>query len=277
MKKLLSIVFILTLALCLNGCSFISSLSNYRSTTETFTNSLINRNFDKCVSLMNMRENPNINLTEFKVGLDTFRSVIVKNFGSKLEYTFMRAEKKYSTDKKDNLPPNTTLVMIEFHNDKDVGVLQVLFDDKTTKIDNIKTLDVKQPIPDMSKFWFFGFLAAIVLAVNIYTIVLVKRSDLKRKWLSYIAIILLNAPTIQYHAIDGLFFKLLQFQFLLGVSFQKTGYLDSAWAIGIPVGAIFILWKLNSPRQEITPESLVAQYGQDINSSNPAIEKDDNA
>lgn len=274
MKKLLSVLAILTLATCLNGCSFFSNLSNYRSTTETFTNSLINRNFDKCVSLMNMGLSPNIDLNQFKVGLDTFRNVIVKNFGTKLEYTFMSAEKKFSTDNKDNLPPNTTLVMVEFHNDKDIGVLQVLFDDKTGKIDNIKALDVKQPIPDMSKFWLFGFLAAIVIAANIYTIVLVKRSDLRRKWLSYIAIILLNVPTIEYHATDGIFFKLLHFQFLLGISFSKAGYLGSVWAVGIPVGAIFILWRLSSRSREITAESLVDQYGLDINADHPFIEKD---
>jgi len=184
-------------------------------------------------------------LRQLKVSLDTFSGVIVKNFGTKLEYSFMKAEKKFSSDKEDNLPPNTTLVLIEFHGDKYVGILQVLFDDKTKKIDNIKALDVKQPIPDMTKFWLFGIFAVIVLAFNIYTIVMVKRSGLKRKWLAYIGIILLNVPTIQYQAIDGLFFKLLNFQFLLGVSFEKAGYLGSMWAVAIPLGAIIARWRIS--------------------------------
>jgi hypothetical protein len=264
MNKLLRSTLILVIAGCLNSCSLISNISHYRDYTESFTNSLVNRDFDKCISLMAMDKNPNVDLVQFKVGLDTFRSVIVRNFGTKLEYNFMRAEKKFSSDKEDQLPPNTTLVMIEFHNTKDIGVFQVLFDDKSAKIYNIKTLDVKQAIPDMTKFWLFGFLAAIVLATNIYTIVLVKRSHLKRKWLSYIGIILLNVPTIQYHAVDGLFFKLLNFQFLLGVSFQKSGYLGSVWEIGIPVGAIFICWKLSRPKPEpkvgFLPEDYVPPF-----------------
>jgi hypothetical protein len=260
MKRILASAIILTLAFCLNGCNFIYNLSNYRSTTETFTNALLNRNFDKCIKLMPIENVPNVNLNNLKIGLDTFRSVIVRNFGTKLEYSFMSAEKKISSNKEENLPPNTTLVLIEFHNDKDVGVLQVLFDDKTAKIDNIKTLDVKQPIPDMSKFWMFGFIAIVVLGFNIYTIRLVKRSGLKRKWLNYIAIILLNVPTLQYKAVEGIFFKLLHFQFLLGVGFQKSGYFGSIWEVGIPVGAIFICWKLSRAPSEETDEYLPENY-----------------
>ncbi len=227
---------------------------------------------------MPMEKASNVNLSQFKIGLDTFRSVIVRNFGTKLDYTFISAEKKFSSDKEDNLPPNTTLVLIEFHNTKEVGVLQVLFDDKTAKIENIKTLDVKQPIPDMTKFWLFGLFAIIVLALNIYTIIMVKRSNLKKKWLSYIAIILLNVPTIQYSAANGLFLKLLYFQFLLGVSFESGGYLSSTWAIGIPIGAIFILWKLRSPpEEELTPELLAEQYGQNYYGSTSTETKVDDA
>lgn len=97
----------------------------------------------------------------------------------------------------------------------------------------------------MTKFWLFGIFAAIVLTFNIYTIVMVKRSGLKRKWLAYIGIILLNVPTIQYQAIDGLFLKLLNFQILLGITFEKAGYLGSIWAVGVPLGAIIAQWRIS--------------------------------
>jgi len=250
MKILLRSLLFVFFAACLNGCNLINSLSSYRTTTESFTNSLINRDFDKCISLMAVGKANDADIRQLKVSLDTFSNVIVKNFGNKLEYSFMKAEKKFSSDKEDNLPPNTTLVQIEFHSDKYVGVMEVLFDDKTKKIDNIKALDVKQPIPDMTKFWLFGIFAAIVLTFNIYTIVMVKRSGLKRKWLAYIGIILLNVPTIQYHAIEGLFFKPLYFQILLGVSFQTTGYFGSVWDVAIPLGAIIALWRISRLNKE---------------------------
>jgi hypothetical protein len=250
MKMLLRSLLFMLLASCLNGCNLINSLSSYRSTTESFTNSLIKRDFDKCISLMAIEQAHDVDIQQLKVGLDTFSKIIIRNFGTKLDYSFMNAEKKFSSNKEDNLPPNTTLVQIEFRGDKYVGIMQVLFDDKTKKIDNIKALDVKQLIPDMTKFWLFGIFAAIVLAFNIYTIVMVKRSGLKRKWLAYIGIVLLNVPTIQYHAIDGLFFKLINFQFLLGVSFQKMGYLGSSWAVAIPLGAIIAQWRISRLNKE---------------------------
>lgn len=250
MKILLRSFLVVLVACSLNGCNLINSLSSYSSTTETFTNSLIKRDFDKCISLMAVSKANSADIQRLKVNLDTFSNVIVKNFGTKLEYSFMKAEKKFSSNKEDNLPPNTTLVQIEFHGDKYIGVMEVLFDDKTKKIDNIKALDVKQLIPDMSKFWLFGIFAAIVLAFNIYTIVMVKRSGLNRKWLAYIGIILLNVPTIQYHAIEGVSFKLLYFQILLGVSFQKMGYFGSIWAVAVPLGAIIAQWRISRLNKE---------------------------
>src|ERR1700755_1659526 len=105
MRKLFSAALIILLGCSLNSCNFFYNLSSYRSTTETFTNALINRDFDKCISLMPMEKASNVNLSQFKIGLDTFRSVIVRNFGTKLDYTFISAEKKFSSDKEENLPP----------------------------------------------------------------------------------------------------------------------------------------------------------------------------
>lgn len=280
MKTFLRSLFtiLLVFAFCLNGCNLISSLSGYNSTTETFTNSLINRDFDKCISLMSVGRASDADVRQLKVNLDTFSKIIVRNFGTKLEYSFVKAEKKFSSNKEENLPPNTTLVQIEFHGDKYVGVMEVLFDDKTKKIDNIKALDVKQLIPDMTKFWLFGIFAAGVLAFNIYTIVMVKRSGLKRKWLAYIGIVLLNIPTIQYNAIGGLSFKLLYFQILLGVSFQKMGYLGSAWAVAIPLGAIIAQWRISqlNKEAELNDAEYYASPLPEISQPLPALNDDQN-
>lgn len=265
MKKILLLICAIFVLLCFNSCNFINSFSNYKSITEKFTNNLLNRNFDECVKLMALDKAPkDFNINDFKIGLDTFRSVIVRNFGTKLEYNFLKSEKNFSFGTKhddDGLPPNSTLTLIEFRNSQWIGVLQVLFDDKSHKILNIKTLDVKQPIPDMSKFWMFGLFPIIVIILNIYTIIRVKRSDVRLKWLYYIGIVLLNAPTIQYNAVDGMYFRPLYFQILLGFSIEKSGYLGAIWQVGIPVGAIIANWRLNTRRSEVTPDLLVEQYG----------------
>jgi hypothetical protein len=119
-----------------------------------------------------------------------------------------------------------------------------LFDDKSKKILNINTLDVKEPIPSMAFFWIFGLVAICIPIFNIYVIRQIKRSNLKKKWLKYIAVIFLNVPAITYSAVTGIALKLLNFQILLGISFGYMGYLSSFWTFGIPLGGLYWLWKL---------------------------------
>ncbi len=201
----------------------------------------------------------NTNIDTMKMGLANFRQPIVNNWGTELEYSFMKSEKKFSTVEADNTPPNTTLVLVEFNNQKEFGVLQVLFDDNSGKILNIKTLDVKAPIPSMTLFWLFGLLAICIPVFNIYVIRQIKRSNLKKKWLKYIAVIFLNTPAITYAAVNGLSFKLINFQILLGVSFGYMGYLNSYWTFGIPLGGLYWFWKLRQQKNEVTEPEIATE------------------
>ena len=91
------------------------------------------------------------------------------------------------------------------------------------------------------QFWLFGLLAICVPVFNIYVIIQIKRSDLKKKWLKYIAVLFLNFPTIAYASVNGLSFKLLNF---LGVGFGSMGFINYYLAFGIPLGGLYWLWKL---------------------------------
>ncbi len=106
-------------------------------------------------------------------------------------------------------------------------------------------LDIKEKIPNMLFFWLFGILPILVLIFNIYVIRLIKKSDLKKKWLKYLGVLFFNVPAISFSAVNGLSFSLLSFQIMLGLSFNYMGYLSSVWTFGIPLGGIYWLWKLN--------------------------------
>lgn len=230
----------------LSGCDFVSNIFKYKDTTREFIENLIKEDYDGCVDLMAMQHQSakNTNTDELKAGLADFRNIIVNNWGTKLECSFMRAEKTFSTKEEESTPANTTLVFMEIANEEQFGVLQVLFDDHSRKILNIKTLDVREQIPSMFPFWLFGILSAGVLGFNIYVIRKVRRSDLDKKWIMYLAIICLNIPSVTYAAVNGLSFDLLKIQLLFGLSFSYTGYLGSSWTFGIPLGGIYWLWKL---------------------------------
>lgn len=260
MKQILLTALIISM---FTSCEFVSNTFKYKDTTKEFSQALIKEDYKKCISFMAMEHetaNENANTDTLKMGLANFRQAIVKNFGIDLEYSFMSSEKKFSTEEAENTPPNTTVVFVEFSNKKEFGVLKVLFDDKSNKIINIKTLEVKEPIPSMTVFWLFGLLVIGVLLFNIYVMSQVKRSKLEKKWLKYMAILFFNVTALTYNAVNGFSYSLLSFQILFGVSFSFMGYLNSAWTFGIPLGGLYWLWKLRQGSN--LTEQVVIQTGQ---------------
>lgn len=244
MNKIRISVLLLTISLFV-GCDFVKDSFTFKDKTKEFVETLMKKDYDKCVSQMALESEigKNTNIDTLKLGLEQFRGLVERNFGEKFEYSLMKSEKKRSTIESENTPPNTTLALIEFTNEKEFGVFQVLFDDNSKKIININTLDVKEPIPNMVLFWLFGFLPLSILLFNIYAIREIKKSTLSKKWLKYLAIIFFNLPTITYSAVEGLSYKLVHFQFF-GIGFSFMGFLGSVWTFGIPLGGIYWLWKL---------------------------------
>lgn len=266
MKKIKNIVLTIFTGILLTGCDFIENTFTYKDSTEEFVEYLLKEDYNKCVDLFAMEHEmaKNTNIDTMKMGLVNFRQLIVANWGTELEYTFMKSEKKFSTIESENTPPNTTIVLVEFNNQKDFGVFQVLFDDSSKKILNIKTLDIKAPIPTLTFFWLFGLLAICVPIFNIYVIRQIKRSNLKKKWLKYIAVIFLNTPALTYSAVNGLSFNLINLQIMFGISFGFMGYLDSFWTFGIPMGGIYWFWKLRKQKKDEINIEIQANQNSDV-------------
>src|SRR5665213_3156670 len=168
MTRIQQILLTILAVSLLAGCNFPGNTSKYKDRTKEFVEILIKGDYSKCVNLMAMDNSmaKNTNIDTLKIGLASFRKLIVDNWGTKLEYSFMKSEKKFSTVEADNTPPNTTVVFIDFNNKKDFGVFRVLFDDKSNKILNIQTLEVKAPIPTMTYFWLFGVIAICIPLFN---------------------------------------------------------------------------------------------------------------
>ena len=252
-----TLLLILTLSI-FTSCDFINNAFTYKDTTKGFVEALIKEDYEKSLTFMAVEEKAfeNTNLDTLKLGLANYQKIIVNNFGTELNYKFITAEKTFSTTEGESTAPNTTRAQIEFSNEQEFGVFEIIFDDSSNKILNIKTLDIKEKIPNMTMFWIFGILAICVPVFNIFIIRKIKKSNLKKKWLKYIAVIFLNVPAITYSAINGVSFSLLSFQILFGISFSYMGYLSSFWTFGIPLGGIYWLWKLNKkPNEEIINEN----------------------
>lgn len=249
--------------LLMTSCEFLSNTFEYRKTTEEFTEALLKEDYDKCVDLFAMEHEmaQNINVDTMKAGLPNFRELIIDNFGEELNYTLISAEKKFSTTEGESTAPNTTNVVVQIENKEEFGVLQLLFDDTSKKILNINLLNVKEKIPNMLPFWLFGLLAICIPIFNIYVINQIRKSNLKRKWLKYLAVLFFNVPAITYSAISGLGFKFLNFQILLGISFGYMGYMNSMGGFGIPLGGFYWLWKISNRNEEDEERPNIANDG----------------
>lgn len=251
MTTIQRLTLIVISACLLVGCDFIADTLRYGDTTKEFVDNLLKEDYDKCLVLMALDHElgKNTDRETLRMGLANFRQHMVDSWGDQLEYKFIKSEKKVSTIKSENTPPNTTLVFVEYTNHKHVGIFQVLFDDISKKIININAQDVMAPIPSMTYFWLFGLLALCIPTFNIYVIWSLAKSDLNHKWLKYIAVVCLNIPVIAYTAVNGISFKLIHLQ-IMGVGYGAAGYLNSYWAFGIPLGGIYWFWKLRQPREE---------------------------
>ncbi len=256
MKKILAIVFSLSILI---SCDFISNTLTYENTTQSFIDTLLKEEYDKSLEFMSLENEAfnKSNVDSLKLGLATFRKIIDSNFGDELNYKFITANKTFSTVEGESTAPNTTKAQVEFSNNQEFGVLEITFDDSNNKILYIRTLDIKEKIPNMTLFWAFGILALFIPIFNIWVIRKIKKSDLQKKWIKYITVIFLNVPAVSFSAINGLSVSLLSFQILFGISFSYMGYLNSIWSFGLPLGGIYWLWKLHKKGKENSDSVIV--------------------
>jgi hypothetical protein len=259
MKILKLIIAFAILTALFNSCSFIGNIFTYKAKTKEFVDALLVRNYDKDISLMNPAFINTQNKDTLKAALDHIRTILVNNFGDRLDYSFERASKTVSTESENNTPAGQTLVLIEISNKQVFGEIKLLFDDKSGKITGFNLQKIKEPIPNMLYFWLFGILVLAVLAFNIYVIVLVKRSKITKKWLKYLAVIFLNVPTIGYRAITGMFIS-ASLQFMLGLSFYYASYIGSSVAFGLPIGGIIVLYRLKKGLFKTTDAPLLEEH-----------------
>jgi hypothetical protein len=261
MKNAKLTILVAVMIVIVSGCNFISNTFQYKNKTREFVELLIQGQYDQCVDRMAMDHEiaRDSNIDTVKAALAYFRESLVGNWGAgPYDYSFMNSEKKLTTDDAEKMPDHTSLARIEFSNGKEFGVFEVVFDDRSNKILNIKMLDVKARIPSMTTFWLFGLLALCIPAFNIYMLIRIRRSSLKRKWVKYLAVICLNIPAFVFNPLEGLSFNLLSLQVMLGIGFSYMGYMSSSWTFGIPLGGFYWLWKLMKPqhaREDTTPEN----------------------
>lgn len=86
-------------------------------------------------------------------------------------------------------------------------------------------------------------LGIIVFSFNLFTIWKIYKADIYQKWWKYLLPLLVNFPTFTITQEKGLDWKLLSFQ-LLGSNLE-FGYQDYYAIAAIPIGSLYVWWKLS--------------------------------
>lgn len=252
MNKSLPILLSLIVFAIITGCNFINNSFTFKDKTKACVDALIKEDYDGVIKQFDLQSEigKTIDTVDFRKKLPILRNVIIENFGTNLSYELAESTKRFSTIKDESTPPGTTLAFIRIYNDRDFGMIKAYFDDKSGKLLSFNILlDVKEPIPDKTLFWILGLFLILVPIFNVYVIILIKRSTLKRKWLKYIAVIVLNIPTIIYSSVGGFLLKLGHFQFL-GLGFSYLGIMGGVWKVGIPLAGLYWFWRLKIKKDE---------------------------
>lgn len=244
-----NIIYLLGLTILFSSCSFVGNVNKYSKTSKELINSIVNEDYTKAYDFFAYNESDKMPLDTFKVQIDNFRELIIDNFGTNFDLSFTLAEK--TTFKTGEPGPHPTKVQIQLKNDSTYGYFTVLFDDEVNKVSKISLMDTKNVIPSMTLFWLFGLLPLLVFGFNIYTIRRVSKSDLNKKWLKIIGIIILNVPALTYSVVNGFKIEPLNFQIFLGISFGMMGYVGTFWTFGLPIGSIIANIKISKSKKSI--------------------------
>jgi len=250
MKSIYKLFSFILIILTLTSCQFISNTNSYTDKSVQFLEHLLDGKIDDSYNQFALENDAfkNTDKDALKEGLYQFRSDLISQYGKEIEFSFLGATKTTYTTQQHQFP-NVTVLNIAFENDTDYGRVEFIFDDNTGKILNVTPDYAKLPIPSMTLHYVCIILGLIILAFNIYTIIKVKRSNFKRKWMIYIGIIFLNFPTIIYNTSTGFDYQIFKFQFF-GFGIDAFGTYFSNVFLSLPIGAIYWFWKVNQLKKE---------------------------
>ncbi len=166
-------------------------------------------------------------------------------FGKEPEITFLSSEKKL-TISNNNSAANNEVVQLEIANETTYAIIIMNYNPSTGKVKGIQIGQTQQIIP-MTKYWVSLAIGLLVIAFIIYTIVKIKRSDTKKKWLKYILTILINCPTMVISA-QTMTLQLFKIQ-LFGFGFTFFGHQYNV-NVAFPLAAIVILYMLTKEKNK---------------------------
>lgn len=129
------------------------------------------------------------------------------------------------------------IATVEICNDKDFVDIQLHFNLDTGKVTGVYVSDIYK-VPSKTRYWISFAIGFIICIFVIYTIVRIKKSNMKKKWIKYLFVVFFNFPTLIITPINT-HLKILKFQlFGFGLTAPNTHYTVE---IALPIVSIIML------------------------------------
>lgn len=234
------LIYFITLLVLSSSCSFLNSTSEGYDNAVSQINAIVIGDYDKAVTYFDIDLSDTSQVNQLKRGIPSIQTAITENFGTEYDLSFTKSDKSYtfSTEKESTVEP--LKVKIQIKNDTHFGIIEATINEQNNKLQYINLLNYKEKIPSFTLLYLIGLVALGVATLNILAIRRIRKSDLKRKWLRIIGILIFNVPAITLTAL-GHFSLDISFQALLGIGFSATGIEETFVTFGIPVGSIIAL------------------------------------
>lgn len=258
MRKL---VLLFLIAFCIVGCS-----SFNKEKSIQIAKYIVEGDYEKVMEESDDLVFQQMSRYTFTIGLQSMHDLIQTGLGSEVEYTFIQSEKKYRIQKgkEPNIEDNHDVTIIMLSNGNKSTMLTLFYNRETGKPYYFHVDDVREC--DMTRFWILSSLGLLVIAFIIYTIVRVKKSDMKKKWVKYILAVVVNIPLFLVTPVGVKPFlflvtssgvKLSLGLSIMGVGFEYLGP-DSYTKIAFPLGSIIVLYLLRKHNKKKETETVEA-------------------
>ncbi|MFT5780260.1 MAG: hypothetical protein ACI837_003221 [Crocinitomicaceae bacterium] len=261
------ILFLLVLIVFTTGCSFLNSSSEGYDNAVSQVNAIVSGDFDEAISYFDIDLSDTAQVNQLKRAIPNIQKAITENFGTEYDLSFSKSDKsfKFSTAEESSVEP--LKIKIQIKNDTHFGVIEATINEQNSKIQYINLLNYKEEIPSYLLLYLAGLIAIGVAALNVMAIRRIRKSNLKKKWLRIIGVLVFNVPAITLTAL-GHFSLDISFQILLGIGFSATGIDETLVTFGIPIGSILTLIMMKTGEQKrITDDKLNEQTEQSANVS----------
>ncbi len=242
------VCYVVITIILLISCDLYRSPFPLKKQGDMFLTHLLKGQYDSCMAKMvTINNGTRAEKDSMRVELEKLRASIVNDLGFSIDNTVLITRKEYENAAVSWLSSKASILEIDLFTKQKKGSLQFVIDDRTLKVINYKYITSKPATFSFVKFWFFTFLVLSTLVFNFYIVWIIARSNLSKKVMDYLVVILFNVPLFFF--VVKISNSVYEFKQFFGKAFQIDNAGMLAFIMISPIAGIRIISKLRMLRE----------------------------